>query len=147
MILAPKTALRIFGLLTLVLATAAATQQGRDASVGVYSKTQAARGAQGYAAHCASCHGDLLQGIDVAPPLTGSRFLSNWLNQTSDALFTRIKTTMPQNDPGTLGTRGAVDIMAYILQTNGFSAGTDDLPSSAEELQQIRIDAPITPGH
>jgi mono/diheme cytochrome c family protein len=139
---APPTMARLCGLLALGIAVSAATQTGRNASAGVYTQAQAAHGAQVYAAHCAACHGDLLQGIDVAPPLTGSRFLANWLNQPSDGLFTKIKTTMPQNDPGSLGSHDVADILAYILQTNGFAAGSSDLPTNTDELQQIRIDAP-----
>ncbi len=139
---APSTVARLCGVLALGVAAAAATQTGRNASAGVYTKTQAAHGAQVYAAHCAACHGDLLQGIDVAPPLTGSRFLANWLNQPADGLFTKIKTTMPQNEPGTLGSHDVAAIMGYIFQTNGFIAGNSDLPTNTDELEQIRIDAP-----
>jgi mono/diheme cytochrome c family protein len=140
---APSTVARLCGLLALGVAVSAATQSGRNASAGVYTKTQAAHGAQVYAAHCTACHGDLLQGIDVAPPLTGSRFLANWLNQPADGLFTKIKTTMPQNEPGSLGSHDVADVMAYMFQTNGFAAGNSDLPANTDELQQIRIDAPL----
>ncbi len=140
--LAPTTVARLCGVLALGVAAAAATQTGRNASAGVYTKSQAAHGAQAYAAHCVVCHGDLLQGIDVAPPLTGSRFLANWLNQPADGLFIKIKTTMPQNEPGTLGSRDVAAIVAYIFQANGFAAGNSDLPTNTDELEQIRIDAP-----
>lgn len=136
------TAARLCGLLALGIALSAATQTRHNASVGVYTNVQATRGAQTYAAHCASCHGGLLQGIDAAPPLIGIDFLVNWLNQPCDALFVRIETTMPQNDPGSLGSHAVADVTAYILQANGFPAGSNDLPTNAEALQLIQIDMP-----
>lgn len=136
------TVARLGGLLALGIALGAAAQAIRNASSGVYTTAQAARGKQAYTAHCASCHGPLMEGIDAAPPLTGSRFRADWLNQPSDGLFTRIKATMPQNDPGSLGSRTVADIMAYMFQINGFPAGSDSLPTSTDDLQLIRIDSP-----
>ncbi len=124
------------------LGAVAWAQSGHPVSAGVYTTAQAARGATAYAQHCAGCHGAGMEGVDVAPPLAGGRFLANWTNQPLGALFTKIKTTMPQDDPGSLGGAQTADIVAAMLQANGFAPGKDDLPADADQLQQVTIDAP-----
>jgi cytochrome c553 len=61
---------------------------------GVYSPAQLARRASLYANQCARCHGASMEGLDVAPPLTGQRFLSNWTSQSVAELAKRIRTSM-----------------------------------------------------
>src|SRR5690606_9746594 len=104
--------------------SAGAQDASHSLSDGVYSKAQAARGKALYESKCASCHGGSLAGADTAPPLAGSAFLGNWKGQTASDLATRIRTTMPQNDPGSLGTAAVADIMAYMFSGNGFPAGS-----------------------
>jgi mono/diheme cytochrome c family protein len=123
------------------LAFAAAAQQtGRAASTGVYSKAQADRGAQLYADTCQRCHGSSMEGLDVAPPLTGPRFLGNYVNQPAAALSSRIRTSMPLDMPGTLGLQASADLTAAILAANGYPAGGAELPSSSSAQQAITID-------
>ena len=38
---------------------------------GVYTKEQADKGQALYKQHCGTCHGDALEGIEMAPALTG----------------------------------------------------------------------------
>lgn len=125
----------------LVALPAVALSQAAPRSVwgGVYSAAQVQRGAAVYAASCASCHGDALGGNDQAPALAGGGFLANWNGQTAAALFTRIKTTMPLDNPNSLGAAKVADVEAMILSKNGFPAGTADLPSDAGALGTIAI--------
>jgi S-disulfanyl-L-cysteine oxidoreductase SoxD len=106
---------------------------------GVYTADQATRGKAAYAESCAACHGDTLAGIDVAPPLRGAAFLNNWNNTSAGDLFTRIKTTMPLNAPGSLSGRTVSDIEAYMLQANGFPAGEVALPPSPPMMANVKI--------
>ena len=46
------------------------------------------------------CHGPSLGGVEMAPPLTGSEFYSNWGDLLVSDLFQRINQTMPQATPG-----------------------------------------------
>ena len=39
-----------------------------------FTAEQADRGAQVYAVKCATCHGDNLMGVEMAPPLAGANF-------------------------------------------------------------------------
>jgi mono/diheme cytochrome c family protein len=108
---------------------------------GVYTADQAKRGADLFAKSCASCHGDELEGEGQAPPLTGSEFMGNWNKQVVDDLFEIVKATMPADKPGSLSRAANADIMSYIFQVNGFPAGKADLPTDAESLKRIRIEA------
>ena len=86
-------------ILTAVIALYAAGQQ-LTVWDGVYTREQSDRGEKIYADRCAKCHGDTLQGIEAAPALVGPRFYSNWDGETLDALFERMRTSMPRIDPG-----------------------------------------------
>src|SRR5690349_12237275 len=80
-----------------------------------------APGASDYVAHCANCHGDRLQGGVHALPLTGSVFEQNWAGKRARLLYSRIISTMPQNDPGTLTVQQALAITLYVFAANGIS--------------------------
>ncbi len=127
------------------LAFAAAAQGqspgGKVATAGVYSKAQAERGMKLYADACARCHGASMEGLDVAPPLTGARFLGNYAGQPAAALSSRIRTSMPLDMPGSLGLQASADLTAALLAANGYPAGSDELPSSSSVQQTITIDA------
>ena len=113
----------------------------RNVWSGVYTAEQADRGAEAYAMHCAACHGSSLEGIDVAPALTGATFFSNWNNTSAADLHQRIKLTMPLQAPNSLGGRMVADIEAYILQTNGMPAGDLALPPNPALMQNVTITA------
>lgn len=118
---------------------ARAQSPGSTVWSGVYTDEQADRGKAAYAANCASCHGDTLAGIDVAPPLTGAGFLNNWNGTSAGDLFNRIKTTMPLNAPATLSGRTVADIEAFIFKANGFPAGQVALPSAPPMMANMKI--------
>jgi len=111
----------------MALAFAAVAQDGRVATL--------------YADTCQRCHGSSMEGLDVAPPLTGPRFLGNYLGQPAAALASRIRTSMPLDMPGSLGQQASADLTAAILAANGYPAGSDALPSSSSQQQTITIDA------
>ena len=113
----------------------------RNVWSGVYTAEQADRGADAYAQHCAACHGSSLAGIDVAPALVGSTFLSNWNNVSAADLHQRIKLTMPLQAPNSLGGRMVADIEAYILQANGMPEGDLALPGNPALMQNVMITA------
>ena len=122
--------------LAVVLAAAVVCAQTLDRSVwdGVYTREQAARGAQLYADQCALCHGTDLTGGESAPPLMGGEFQSNWNGLTVGDLFERIRTTMPANRPGSLNRDKTADILALILNANQFPAGAKELERQTEAL-------------
>lgn len=108
---------------------------------GVYSEAQTQRGSAAYAKLCASCHGSDLTGQGQTPPLTGDDFKADWNNQTVDDLFEEVQTSMPADHPGSLARADTADIVAFILKSNQFPAGSADLSSDAAALKQIKFQA------
>ena len=134
--------------ITLIVAVAAAhtawpvsgQTTSRPAQSGVYSPAQAVRGKALYTEHCGSCHGTELEGGafggDIAPPLKRDDFLASGdLGMT----FTGIRKRMPLDSPGILADQIYIDIVAFLLEQNGFPPGGSDLPFSAEQLSLIRL--------
>jgi quinoprotein glucose dehydrogenase len=134
-----KIAVAIVG--GLVCAVLWAQQPTRSVWDGVFTKEQAARGQPLYKQYCASCHGEMLEGIEMAPALAGGEFLDQWSGQTLGDLFERIRSTMPRDKPGRLSREVNADITAYMLNFNQFPAGQTELSGNTQILQQIRIDA------
>jgi quinoprotein glucose dehydrogenase len=138
-----KLAAGVVALSALALGVVAARAQAPDRNVwtGVYTTEQAERGRDAYASQCAACHGGSLAGIDVAPALAGSTFLSNWNNTNAGDLHSRIQTTMPLQAPGSLGGRTVADIVAFMLQVNGMPAGELALPPNPALMRNVSITA------
>lgn len=78
----------------------------------------AAGGAATFAAKCAGCHGATASGGAEAPSLTGADFWSQWQGKPLRKLYSRIISTMPQNDPGTLTEEQTLGIVAFLTQLN-----------------------------
>ena len=118
-----------------------AAQAPRSLWEGVYTPEQAKRGEAVYVEKCARCHGAQLIGGDMNPPLAGPEFLSLWNAKTVGDLFDRIRTTMPQDKPGSVTRQQDSDIVAYLLNENKFPAGKVELETQTELLKQIQFDA------
>lgn len=108
---------------------------------GVFSPEQAARGEAQYTARCAACHGATLNGTGEAPGLNGGEFVSHYDQLTIADLFDRVRTTMPQNDPGSMTRDEYADVVAFLLKSNGFPVGTAALDRRSEVMATIGIQA------
>jgi mono/diheme cytochrome c family protein len=126
-----------------VFAAAAVIPQDvtRNASDGVFTVEQAKRGQTAFGTNCAICHGDAMDGSESGPSLSGDEFKFAWQGHNAGEIVDRIQKTMPPDHPGTLSREQATDIATYILSFNKYPAGTTEMPSSADLLKQIRIDA------
>ena len=121
-----------------VLSTALGAAAGAQRATvwdGIYTTGQATRGKSTYLATCTGCHTDSA----TAPALVGKSFVSTWDGQTVRDLYSRLRTTMPADNPGTLSENAALDIVAYLLEANGFPAGEAELKGGTERLQAIQI--------
>jgi mono/diheme cytochrome c family protein len=123
----------------LVLTMLSSAQEQKTIWDGVYTEEQAKRGADVYAQKCAMCHGDGLGGVESAPALTGPAFYSNWEGEALDALFERMRMSMPQDSPGSLSRAQNADILAHMLNVGGYPAGTTPLDGQAGALTGIKI--------
>lgn len=123
-----------------IVASAQNASTGKTVWDGVYNAAQATRGKKLYTQHCSECHMDNLQGDSAdIPALVGPDFMLQWADLTVDELFQRIRTTMPQDSPSSLSARTYVDIIAYILESNKFPAGKEELKRDADMLKAIKI--------
>jgi mono/diheme cytochrome c family protein len=129
-----------FVLIALVAFVALAQDASRSVWDGIYTADQATRGQASYNSECASCHGDQLNGGEMAPPLAGGEFMSNWNGLTVGDVFERVRTSMPPGVPGKVGRDAKVAIVAYILQYNKFPAGSTALPDQTEAMKLIKIE-------
>src|SRR5574339_752186 len=103
---------------------------------GVFTTAQAERGKATFLVTCQRCHNADLSG-DRGPALKGERFMTTWGGGGVNRLFEKIRDTMPPFATSTLDDRTKLDIVTFILQTNGFPAADKEL--AAEELESIDI--------
>ena len=105
---------------------------------GVYTTAQAERGKAIFNTTCLRCHGEDLAG-NTAPALKGDRFQTSWGGDVVESLFTKVRDTMPPNFGTILDDQVKLDIVTYILQTNGFPAGNSDLLVGSADLATTQI--------
>jgi mono/diheme cytochrome c family protein len=129
----------VAGLACVLAGSAVALQaQAKTTKDSVYSAAQSKRGEALYQTKCASCHGKNLAG-DVGPALAGPDFVGFWDKMALSELVDKISTTMPEDAPGSITRPQAADLVAFILQTNKYPAGTADLSSENGVLKTIAI--------
>lgn len=130
------TAALLGGLLALEVVPAqgdsTVTPTTRSVMSGVFNTEQVARGRAGHRAQCASCHG--------AESYSGEAFEQAWKGQSVFDLLELIRTTMPNDNPNNLPLNEYVDIVAYILNLNGYPPGEAELPTDLEALKLMKID-------
>jgi mono/diheme cytochrome c family protein len=105
---------------------------------GIYTDTQAERGKALFNTACIRCHGADLAGT-TAPALKGDRFQTSWGGDVLDRLFGKIRDTMPPNFGTFLDDKQKLDIVTYILQTNGYPAGSAELAVGSTDLASAQI--------
>ena len=113
-------------------------EQAKTAKDGVYTDAQAKRGEGLYGQQCAACHSADLSGSG-APALAGTEFLGFWDKMPIADLVEKIATSMPIDSPGSLNRGQATDLVAFILQSNKFPAGSSDLADDPATLKTINI--------
>jgi quinoprotein glucose dehydrogenase len=123
----------------LVITVVVSGQAQKTVWDGVYTEDQAKRGAEVYAEKCAMCHGDSLGGVESAPALTGPAFYANWEGEPLNALFERIRMSMPQDNPGSLSRTQTADVIAHMLRVGGYPAGGTALEGQAGALTAIKV--------
>jgi len=120
---------------TFVLAASAFAQTLAPAS---FTQQQADDGKQRYEQHCASCHGEGLQGFELAPSLKGRNFERRWGGKSADVLATGVR-RMPPTAPGTLADKDYVDVIAYLLSHNGGKASLTALASDPQQWAKLTV--------
>ncbi len=106
---------------------------GRTTLIGVYSDQQAARGEEVYKASCLECH--------VPSDYTGESFTAKFVGGTAFDMFEGIRSSMPQNNPGSLSDQQYTDLVAYLFKLNGLPAREAALPIDKDSLKAIKVEA------
>ena len=94
---------------------------------GVYSAEQATRGEALYARMCLRCHGQDLTGTERAPGVAGPGLVVRWGERPLRELLDYIQLQMPLHSPRGLTRHQNADILAFMLQRSGATAGAEDL--------------------
>jgi PQQ-dependent dehydrogenase (s-GDH family) len=104
-----------------------------------FTATQVAAGKTAYNANCAVCHGSTLTNGTFGPPVGGEYFKNKWSGKTVRAFYDKAQKTMPPAAPGSLTRDAYANIVAYILQLNGYQEGTTPLPEQGEAQDKMTI--------
>jgi len=96
----------------------------------LYTQAQAERGEAIFATKCVSCHGANLQGT-AAPSVAGNDFLvtaqhNGW---TLEIMRYIVFQQMPRNSPASLSPPDDAAVMAYLLASNCYPAGSKPFPA------------------
>jgi mono/diheme cytochrome c family protein len=113
-------------------------QRGEAAVPALYTAAQARSGQRVYEDKCASCHGKQEQGL-VGPALKGPIFASPKANYTVRDIFLFLSVNMPAYAPGSLRPAQYVDVMSFLLQQNGFPAGTVRLTATMASTSAVPL--------
>jgi cytochrome c553 len=106
-------------------------------SAKLYTEAQAAEGAKVWTATCAGCH----ESKDV----TSADFKTKWVGRSLFELYEQIRTTMPDDAPGTLTRDQYLTSVAYILKLNGLPAGETALMPDSATLSTLKFALPAPP--
>src|SRR5579862_807855 len=112
----------------------------------LFTSAQAVAGKAAYQQACASCHGANVDDGASGPPLRGAAFLGKYGGKPASDLFTYVSTKMPAGNPGSLGGSEYAQIIAYVLQQNGFATGRKEFAGEAAALASVTIPAPAGGG-
>jgi mono/diheme cytochrome c family protein len=92
----------------------------------LFTEAQANTGKQLFSDKCALCHGANLEGR-VGPSLKGKMFLSVQAAHTVADIFRFLSQNMPATLPGSLSHDDYVNLMAFLMQQNGYPQGNAEL--------------------
>jgi PQQ-dependent dehydrogenase (s-GDH family) len=104
-----------------------------------FTAAQAAAGKTAYTATCAVCHGATMTDGTYATPLAGQYFKTKWSRRSVRALYDRVRNTMPPSAPGSLSADTYADIVAHVLEVNGFKPGNAALRPGDETLNRMEL--------
>ncbi len=97
----------------------------------VFSVRQVARGRGYFREICVSCH--------ESDEFEGRSFQRQWRGQTVRDMYTSIAYSMPDDNPGGLPGQTYADVIAYILELNGYEAGDTELTTDRTAMRAMRL--------
>ena len=106
-------------------------------SAKLYTEAQAEEGAKVWTATCSGCH----ESKDV----TSADFKTKWVGRSLFELYEQIRTTMPDDGPGTLTRDQYLHSVVYILKLNGLPAGDTPLVADSVTMSALKFELPAPP--
>ena len=105
-----------------------------------FTEQQVMQGRAAYQQNCMDCHGSSLDNGEFGgAPLKGAYFRNKWGNGSVANLYAFTKAKMPPDRPGTFSDKVYADLVAYILQANGYEPGGRELPVDATMQQSMSL--------
>lgn len=122
----------IVWLVTLALSNGVAqgvAPQKSTTNDGVYAKAQAEGAKAQFDKLCAECHAFTVAAKKKPKdlPLGDEPFFESWSGRPLSEMISIIALTMPNDGSAVVTDQEAIDLVAYILQQNGFPAGSKPL--------------------
>lgn len=128
-----------------VRASQVATSREAQPSRPAYTDEQARRGKAVFTKACTACHVlDAAAGTAARLPLAGPGALGKW--RTVGDLYSKVRHTMPANDAGGLGPDAYRDVIAFLLQANGITAGRTALPPDTAAMHRMLLPHAVSVG-
>jgi mono/diheme cytochrome c family protein len=122
------------------IVSAQAKPPGKTVWDGVYTDAQAERATATFSSTCSRCH---TLGPEGTRPLTGDKFWEGFTQKSVADLLAFVSKNMPNGQGGSLPAATYNDLVALILKSNGFPAGTTEVsPESVANVQIIPKDGP-----
>jgi S-disulfanyl-L-cysteine oxidoreductase SoxD len=98
-------------------------------STGVYTVAQAERGLEVFNKVCSECH--------EVEDLTNEDFRFEWNGKTVYDLYDLVRTTMPDENPGTLTREQYLDAIAFVLKINNQPAGPNEFVGDSASASAV----------
>jgi mono/diheme cytochrome c family protein len=130
-------------LLLAAISIASATQARQAAAQQrppAFTDEQVERGRAIYQRNCQDCHGTTLDNGEFGgAPLKGSYFRQHWGAGDVAGLFGYVNTLMPPDRPGQLSAQSYVDLTAFLLSSNGYAAGSEELTADPDAQRKMSM--------
>jgi mono/diheme cytochrome c family protein len=111
-------------------------QQAKTTNDGIYTKAQADGAKAQFDKICADCHPFTVATKKKAKdkPLGDDPFFEEWSGRPVSELVSLIHLTMPDDGSADVTEEEAANIVAYVLQQNGFPVGPAPLPKDSPAI-------------
>jgi mono/diheme cytochrome c family protein len=105
-----------------------------------FTEAQVEHGKAIYLKNCQDCHGSTLDNGEFGgAPLKGSYFRQHWGSGDVSALFGYVNTLMPPDRPGQLSEQSYVELTAFLLSSNGYAAGVEELTANQDAQRKMTM--------
>jgi len=104
-----------------------------SAPAGLFSQAQANAGRDRFRSMCTECH--------TSGEFSDNAFKVKWSRRSVGDLFEFIHTAMPDDAPGILTESQALELVSFILDENGFEAGSRMMQADQAALDGISLAA------